>query len=153
MAILNFGNFQFNSSKELIFNKKYWNHFQLCQLSIFPTFNLDNFQFWLFSIKIFELIQQQQQHINCMDLAIKNRIWYTCNSTFRETNINFLEKCKVCNLFGQCFKQKLAWLKVESGLGTLALLAFHHKIGKSTECCNIKHGRLYRWTENSFQFF
>ena len=32
------------------------------------------FQFWLFSSKIFELIQQQQQqqHIDCMDLAIKN---------------------------------------------------------------------------------
>jgi hypothetical protein len=27
---------------------------------------------------------------------------------------------------------------VESGLGTLAMLAFHHKVAKSTECCNIK---------------
>ena len=59
-------------------------------------------------------------------------------TTFRETNINFLEKCKVCNLFGQSFKQNLALLKVESGLGTLAMLAFHHKVAKSTECCNIK---------------
>ena len=50
MATFNFGNFQFNSSKVLIFSKKYWNHFQLCQLSIFPTFNFGNFQFWQFPI-------------------------------------------------------------------------------------------------------
>ena len=41
-------------------------------------------------------------------------------TTFRETNINFLEKCTWCQQFGQCFKQKLARLKVESGFKTLA---------------------------------
>ena len=34
--------------------------------------------------------------------------FYIDATSFRETNINFLEKCKVCNLFGQSFKQKLA---------------------------------------------
>ena len=32
-------------------------------------------------------------------------------TTFRQTNINFLEKCTGCQLFGQCFKQKKLDLK------------------------------------------
>ena len=60
----------------------FFGNFQFWQLAILTTFNpnnfhFDNFQFWLLSSKIFELIQQQQQqHIDCMDLAIKNGQMY-----------------------------------------------------------------------------
>ena len=42
---------------------------------------------------------------------------------------------------------------VDSGLGTLAMLAFHHKVAKSTECCNIKvlQNPLLLTTFNNFQ--
>ena len=77
LATCNFGNFQFWQLAILATcnfgNLQFW-QLTIWQLSILTTSSFDNFQFWLFSSKIFELIQQQQQqqHIDCMDLAIKN---------------------------------------------------------------------------------
>ena len=54
-----------------------WNDLALSL--ILTTFSFDNFQFWLFSSKIFESIkeQQQQQYSDCMDLAIKKCFAYS----------------------------------------------------------------------------
>ena len=79
LATCNFGNFQFWQLANLATcnfgNLQFW-QLIIWQFSILTTFSFDNFQFWLFSSKIFELIQEQQEaeeeeHIDCMDLAIK----------------------------------------------------------------------------------
>jgi hypothetical protein len=85
LAIFNFGNFQFwqfINLKPSLHDRKLTN-WQFNNLAIF---NFDNFgQFWQLSVlTIFNLgyfqakflngaqEEQEQQHINCMDLAIKN---------------------------------------------------------------------------------
>ena len=112
-ATFNFCNFQFNSSKLLIYGKKYinhfqfipfkfdnftfwqfskiltfckkyWNHFQLCQLSHLAIFNSNNFQFWRFSI-----------------LAIFKQIFWM--SSNKKNNISIVT-------MDQILRSKITWL-------------------------------------------
>ena len=87
LAVFNFDNFQFWQNTTKSRNFQFWQfwRFSILATSILPFFNFINFQFWQLSVfTIFNLgyfqanflngsqEQEEQQHINCMDLATKN---------------------------------------------------------------------------------